>query len=476
VEDKQLEICPGIFGQVFFRMLDKHRGDAMTFKDLKLRGELLRAIKKEGYTEPSPIQEKAIPEILENRDLIACAQTGTGKTAAFALPILNNLMIDRKPKTIQALVLTPTRELAIQIFNNFKNYSRYIPLRTACIYGGAKQGPQVAAIERGVEILVATPGRLMDLMRQGIFTLEHITTFVLDEADQMLDMGFISDIRKIVSYITKEHQTVMFSATMPSKIEELARELLTSPATVKVAPQSTPAETVEQSICFTKKEDKNLVLSQMLKEENVKNAIVFTRTKHGADRLAKDLEKEEIPAVSIHGDKSQGQRQQALRSFKSGRVNVMVATDVAARGLDIPALSHVFNYDIPEESETYIHRIGRTGRAGATGEAISLCSPDEIGRLLDIEKLLNRELKEIETQWSVKVDRVRPRSSRRNYGKYGNYGKYQRYRSGEVYRQEDMRRRDNRKWNRNSDHTENQQGQRFEYVRRRRTVKKEIKL
>ena len=448
----------------------------MTFKDLKLRGELLRAIKKEGYTEPSPIQEKAIPEILENRDLIACAQTGTGKTAAFALPILNNLMIDRKPKTIQALVLTPTRELAIQIFNNFKNYSRYIPLRTACIYGGAKQGPQVAAIERGVEILVATPGRLMDLMRQGIFTLEHITTFVLDEADQMLDMGFISDIRKIVSYITKEHQTVMFSATMPSKIEELARELLTSPETVKVAPQSTPAETVEQSICFTKKEDKNLVLSQMLKEENVKNAIVFTRTKHGADRLAKDLEKEEIPAVSIHGDKSQGQRQQALRSFKSGRVNVMVATDVAARGLDIPALSHVFNYDIPEESEIYIHRIGRTGRAGATGEAISLCSPDEIGRLLDIEKLLNRELKEIETQWSVKVDRVRPRSGRRNYGKYGNYGKYQRYRSGEVYRQEDMRRRDNRKWNRNSDHTENQQGQRFEYVRRRRTVKKEVKL
>ena len=217
----------------------------------------------------------------------------------------------------------------------------------------------------------------------------------------------------------------------------------------------------------------------MLKEENVKNAIVFTRTKHGADRLAKDLEKEEIPAVSIHGDKSQGQRQQALRSFKSGRVNVMVATDVAARGLDIPALSHVFNYDIPEESETYIHRIGRTGRAGATGEAISLCSPDEIGRLLDIEKLLNRELKEIETQWSVKVDRVRPRSSRRNYGKYGNYGnygKYQRYRSGEVCRQEDMRRRDNRKWNRNSDHTENQQGQRFEYVRRRRTVKKEVKL
>ena len=351
-----------------------------------------------------------------------------------------------------------------------------MPLRTACIYGGAKQGPQVAAIERGVEILVATPGRLMDLMRQGIFTLEYITTFVLDEADQMLDMGFISDIRKIVSYITKEHQTVMFSATMPSKIEELARELLTSPATVKVAPQSTPAETVEQSICFTKKEDKNLVLSQMLKEENVKNAIVFTRTKHGADRLAKDLEKEEIPAVSIHGDKSQGQRQQALRSFKSGRVNVMVATDVAARGLDIPALSHVFNYDIPEESEIYIHRIGRTGRAGATGEAISLCSPDEIGRLLDIEKLLNRELKEIETQWSVKVDRVRPRSGRRNYGKYGNYGKYQRYRSGEVYRQEDMRRRDNRKWNRNSDHTENQQGQRFEYVRRRRTVKKEVKL
>ncbi len=378
----------------------------MTFNELELIKPLQDAIAKAGYTEASPIQEKAIPLMMEGKDLIACAQTGTGKTAAFALPILNQLKPLRRSR-IRALVLTPTRELAIQIFDNFKKYGRYMRLRTCCIYGGAKQGPQIAALHRGCDILVATPGRLMDYMNRGIVSLDEIELFVLDEADRMLDMGFIGDIRMIVSHIPAERQTTMFSATMPRPIEHLAKELLTDPVEVKVAPVSSPAETVDQKICFTEKENKKLVLASFLNQETVKKSIVFTRTKHGADHLVRDLKKEGIYSMSIHGDKTQGQRQNALERFRSGNIKVLVATDVAARGIDIPKITHVFNYDLPEESESYIHRIGRAGRAGASGEAVSLCCADEMGTLYNIEKLMKREIPEVETEWTVELERRR---------------------------------------------------------------------
>ncbi len=376
----------------------------MTFKELELKKQLEDAIQKAGYTEPSPIQEKAIPEMLAGHDMIACAQTGTGKTAAFALPILNELQVLRKHK-IRALVLTPTRELAIQIFDNFKKYGRYLRLRTVCIYGGAKQGPQLAALGRGCDILVATPGRLMDYMDRGIVSLDQIEVFVLDEADRMLDMGFVGDIRNIVSKMNTERQTVLFSATMPRPIEQLAQELLTDPVSIKVAPTTSPAETVDQKICFTEKDNKKLVLGSFLTQPHVKKSIVFTRTKYGADKLVRELKKEGINSLSIHGDKTQGQRQNALERFRSGNIKVLVATDVAARGIDIPKITHVFNYDLPEETESYIHRIGRAGRAGATGEAVSLCCSDEMGLLFDIEKMMKKEIPELETEWSVALER-----------------------------------------------------------------------
>ncbi len=392
----------------------------MTFKELHLKHDLQSAVIKAGYKEPSPVQEQAIPVMLSGRDLIACAQTGTGKTAAFALPILNTLQ-PMKPQKIRALVLTPTRELAIQIFDNFKKYGRYMKLRAVCVYGGAKQGPQLAALHRGCDILIATPGRLLDYMDRGLVSLSDVEIFVLDEADRMLDMGFIGDVRRIVSCIKKERQTVMFSATMPPQIEELAKEILVNPASVKVSPTSSPAETVDQKICFTEKDDKKHLLGDLLKQENVRKSIVFTRTKRGADRLVKDLAKEEIPSISIHGDKTQGQRQAALEYFKSGKVKVLVATDVAARGIDIPKISHVFNYDLPEESESYIHRIGRAGRAGETGEAITLCCKDELNLLQGIEKLTKQEIPELETEYSVSVNRQATgrRSTGRNSGTHG---------------------------------------------------------
>ncbi|MDO4651043.1 MAG: DEAD/DEAH box helicase [Eubacteriales bacterium] len=377
----------------------------MTFKELHLKRDLQSAINKAGYKEPSPIQEQAIPVMLAGRDLIACAQTGTGKTAAFALPILNTLE-PMKPQKIRALILTPTRELAIQIFDNFKKYGRYMKLRAVCVYGGAKQGPQLAALGRGCDILIATPGRLIDYMERSLVSLEDVEVFVLDEADRMLDMGFIGDVRRIVPCMKKDRQTVMFSATMPPQIEELAKEILVNPASVKVSPTSSPAETVDQKICFTEKDDKKHLLGDLLKQEQVRKSIVFTRTKRGADRLVKDLAKEEIKSISIHGDKTQGQRQAALEYFKAGKVKVLVATDVAARGIDIPKISHVFNYDLPEESESYIHRIGRAGRAGATGEAITLCCKEELNLLQGIEKLTKQEIPEMETEYSVEVDRT----------------------------------------------------------------------
>ncbi len=393
----------------------------MTFQELNLNQQLQDAVQKAGYREPSPIQEKAIPEMLDGHDLIACAQTGTGKTAAFALPILNELKVLRKHK-IRALVLTPTRELAIQIFENFKKYGRYLKLRTVCIYGGAKQGPQLAALDRGCDILVATPGRLMDYMDRGIVSLDAIEMFVLDEGDRMLDMGFVNDIRKIVSKMNTERQTVLFSATMPKPIEQLAREILRDPVEVKVAPTTSPAETVDQKICFTEKENKKLVLGSFLTQPQVKKSIVFTRTKHGADRLVRELKKEGINSLSIHGDKTQGQRQNALERFRSGNIKVLVATDVAARGIDIPKITHVFNYDLPEESESYIHRIGRAGRAGKSGEAVSLCCSEELGLLYDIEHMMKKEIPEVETEWTVALERKKkPSANKRMQKKNGGY-------------------------------------------------------
>lgn len=383
----------------------------MEFKELKLKKPIVDAVAKAKYKEASPIQEKAIPQVLAGKDLIACAQTGTGKTAAFALPILDRLEVLPKHR-IRTLVLTPTRELAIQIFENFKKYGRYLKLRTACIYGGAKQGAQVDALRKGCDILVATPGRLQDFMDQGIVSLGDIEIFVLDEADRMLDMGFIKDIYKIVPEMPQERQTLMFSATMPPEIEKLAEELLKDPAVIKIAATTTPAETVDQKICFVDRRDKKELIAELLKTPEVKKAVIFTRTKHGADRLVKDLDKRGVVSIAIHGDKTQGQRRNALQRFSSGNIKFLVATDVAARGLDVPKVSHVFNYELPMEPESYIHRIGRAGRAGASGEAVSFCSEEELDYLFEIEKMMGREIPEMLTDYSIPLERKKPGSRR----------------------------------------------------------------
>ena len=365
-----------------------------------MKQELQNAVVKAGYTEATPIQEKTMPVILEGRDLIACAQTGTGKTAAFALPILEKLD-NGEVRKLRSLVLTPTRELAVQIFENFKKYGRYLPLRAACIYGGAKQKPQMEALRRGCDILVATPGRLMDYMNLGLVSLKGIEIFVLDEADRMLDMGFINDVRKIAGNMNTDRQTLMFSATMPKEIEQLGRELLRDPADVRVAPQSTAADTVDQKICFVGHSDKLKTLAEILKQEEVTRTIIFTRTKHGADRVARNLTRSGIAAKAIHGDKTQGQRQSTLEGYKAGHFHVLVATDVASRGLDIPEVSHVINFNLPQEPEAYIHRIGRTGRAGESGIAITLCEEDEMDLLKEVEKILKKEIPEMKTEYSI---------------------------------------------------------------------------
>lgn len=379
----------------------------MKFTELTLNKPIQDAIKKAGYMDASPIQEQAIPAMMEGRDMIACAQTGTGKTAAFALPILEKLSSEEKPEftVIRALILTPTRELAIQNFDNFKKYGRYLKLRCGCIYGGAKENPQIVSVKQGCDILVATPGRLIDFMDRGIVNLSNVEVFVLDEADRMLDMGFIHDIYKIVPKMTRAHQSVMFSATMPKEIEQLARELLQDPVSIKVAPTTTAAETVDQKLIFTAKENKKLILARYLTDPEVIKSIVFTRTKHGADHLVRDLKKLGIAAVVIHGDRTQGQRQNALEQFRAGKASVLVATDVAARGIDIPSISHVFNYELPNEPESYIHRIGRAGRAGESGIAITLCCADELGLLHDIEKMMKLEIPTIEDEYSIELQR-----------------------------------------------------------------------
>lgn len=370
------------------------------FEDMQLKQPILDALKKAEYTAPTPIQEKAIPAALSGRDLIACAQTGTGKTAAFALPILQ-LLGEHDPAKIRALVLTPTRELAIQNFDCFKKYGRYLSLRCACIYGGAKQSQQEAQLKKGCDILIATPGRLLDFMGQGLVSLSDVEIFVLDEADRMLDMGFIHDVHKIASCMEDRKQTLLFSATIPKEIEQLAGELLYNPDMIRVDPETKPADTVEQHMIYLKREDKRTVLLSLLQDPKVEKAIVFVRTKHGADRLKKQLVRDGVPCVVIHGDRTQGQRQNALEQFRSGQVSVLVATDVAARGLDIPDVSHVFNMDLPSEADNYIHRIGRTGRAGHSGISVSLVCEEELELLADIEKLMGKKIPLTETEYSI---------------------------------------------------------------------------
>ena len=368
----------------------------MTFNDLKLSAPLLKAVSEAGYETPSPIQASAIPPVLEGRDLMGCAQTGTGKTAAFALPMLDRLSAaaPRKKGAVRALILTPTRELALQIGESFDAYGKYLKLRSTVIFGGVGQAPQVEAIRKGVDILIACPGRLNDLIGQGHIDLSNLEVFVLDEADRMLDMGFVHDVKKVIAKLPAKRQNLMFSATMPKEIEQLAAGILHDPAFVKVDPVSSTVERIDQSLYFVEKGNKKFLLPWLIKNLTppVQNALVFSRTKHGADKIARDLTKQGITAAAIHGNKSQTARVAALEGFKEGKTRVLVATDIAARGIDISELSHVFNYDLPEVPETYVHRIGRTARAGADGTAVSFCAPEEMEYLAGIEKLNRRKI------------------------------------------------------------------------------------
>lgn len=386
----------------------------MKFEQLGLISPILRALEACGYREATPIQEKAIPPALAGRDVLGCAQTGTGKTCAFAAPILQRLTDQpRKKGAIRALILTPTRELAIQIGESFRDYGKNLPLRATVIFGGVGQAPQVEQINRGVEILVATPGRLLDLQGQGLVDLSQVEIFVLDEADRMLDMGFIHDVRRILQLLPKKKQTLFFSATMPPEVQNLVDSLLTAPARVAVTPVSSPVEVIRQQVCLVDKGNKTKLLAWLLEQEHIESALVFTRTKHGANKVAGELSKLGIEAAAIHGNKSQSHRQQALGDFKSGALRVLVATDIAARGLDIEALPYVFNYNLPEVPETYIHRIGRTGRAGRDGMAVSFCDFMEKPLLKDIEKLLGKPIPRMEDHpWPMEVFEAPARDAR----------------------------------------------------------------
>lgn len=368
----------------------------MTFNDLNLIEPILKALDTEGYTTPTPIQQQAIPYLLEERDLLGIAQTGTGKTAAFAIPILQlldqNPLSNKGPRPIRALIMTPTRELAIQIEESFAAYGRHLGLRATVIFGGVSQHSQVNALRAGVDILVATPGRLLDLMNQGHINLRSLERFVLDEADRMLDMGFIHDVRKVIAKLPAKRQSLFFSATMPDDVAKLADTILNRPAKVEVTPVSTTAEKVDQVVYFVSKSDKKKLLVDILDDESIKSVLVFTRTKHGADHVVKDLHKSGIPAEAIHGNKSQNARQRALGGFKNGTLRVLIATDIAARGIDVDELSCVINYEIPNIPETYVHRIGRTGRAGHDGRAMSFCEEEEQVYLRDIQKLIGKQI------------------------------------------------------------------------------------
>ncbi|WP_298220979.1 DEAD/DEAH box helicase [Flavobacterium sp.] len=398
----------------------------MLFEDLSLSKSIQKAVFEEGYIEATPIQEQSIPIVLAGRDLIGCAQTGTGKTAAFAIPIIHQLHrivgSSNKKKQIRALVVTPTRELAVQIGQNFDNYGKYTNLTQLTIFGGVSQIPQVDQLRKGVDILIATPGRLLDLHKQGYIDLDHLHTLVLDEADQMLDMGFVNDVKKIVKLTPDNRQTLLFSATMPIAIRELAEMFLKDPATVTVSPVSSTAEKVEQRIYFVDKTEKRNLLYHLIRNEKLSDVLVFSRTKHGADNVVKALRKKGVAAEAIHGDKSQTARQRVLDAFKNKEVGVLVATDIAARGIDIDLLPYVVNFDLPNVPETYVHRIGRTGRAGSTGIAISFCSKDEAPYWKDIQKLIQVEVQTISDHpypWhegSPEAEAAPPKNSNRSGG------------------------------------------------------------
>jgi ATP-dependent RNA helicase RhlE len=368
----------------------------MTFQELELIEPIYKALKEEGYTTPTPIQAKAIPIILQQRDLLGCAQTGTGKTAAFAIPMLqllyNNPIQRHEKSRIRSLILTPTRELAIQIGESFAAYGRHTGIRHTVVFGGVGQKPQTDAIQRGVDVLIATPGRLLDLINQGFIKLNQLEQFVLDEADRMLDMGFVHDVKKVIKLLPAKRQSLFFSATMPPAIVVLANTILTNPIKVEVTPVSSTADTIKQSVFFVDKSDKNSLLLHILKDSTIATALVFTRTKHGADKVVKVLRKAGVTSEAIHGNKSQNARQNALKNFKSQTTRVLVATDIAARGIDVDDLTHVINYEIPNIPETYVHRIGRTGRAGAKGTSFSFCDVEEKPYLKDIQKLIARNI------------------------------------------------------------------------------------
>ena len=409
----------------------------MSFNKLQLIEPLLRALQHEGYSQPTPVQEQAIPGILQRRDLRACAQTGTGKTAAFAIPILQ-LMFQQKQidhlqkktgntnrRNIQTLILTPTRELAIQIDESFKAYGRYLGLNSLVIFGGVSKFNQVNALRQHVDILVATPGRLLDLIQQRHISLNEIKYFVLDEADRMLDMGFVHDVKRVIAKLPVKKQTLFFSATMPPEIIQLSQLLLQDPVKIEVTPISSTVHTINQSICFVEKQNKRLLLAHLLSNASIKTALVFTRTKHGADRVARDLNRNGIQAQGIHGNKSQNERQRALNNFINRRTRVLVATDIAARGIDIDGLTHVINFDLPDVPETYVHRIGRTGRAGAIGTAISFCDYEEKISLSDIEIIKGHpyDVALMHPQEVVSVQQSSSFNKRRNPGGGRRYGR-----------------------------------------------------
>ncbi len=396
----------------------------LQFHSLQIIEPILKAIEEEGYTIPTPVQEQSIPLVLQGNDLLGSAQTGTGKTAAFAIPILQLLSVNKvneKKRKIRSLIVTPTRELAIQIQESFKAYGRHTGLKTAVIFGGVNQNPQTKQLGHGVDILIATPGRLLDLKKQGYVPLGDVEIFVLDEADRMLDMGFIHDVKKIISALPKKRQSLFFSATMPPEIVKLAGTILNTPSRVSVTPESPTVDIIKQSVYFVDKGNKNSLLVDVLKDKNIKTALVFTRTKHGADKVVKVLMKHNIKAEAIHGNKSQNARQNALSNFKSQSTRILVATDIAARGIDVDDLEYVINYDLSNVAETYIHRIGRTGRAGAKGTALSFCDAEEKAYLRDIEKLIGKKISIIEDHPYPLIDN-NPVKTPKNQGR-SNHGR-----------------------------------------------------
>ncbi len=417
----------------------------MSFEKLNLIKPIQKALAEEGYIHPTPIQNQAIPVILERKDILGCAQTGTGKTAAFAAPILQMLYAEmptgKYRRTIKSLILTPTRELAVQIEESFRTYGKYTGLRSTVVFGGVSQTRQTDILRNGVDILIATPGRLLDLMNQNYISLKEIKLFVLDEADRMLDMGFINDIKKIIAKLPVKRQSLFFSATMPPEIVKFARTILSDPVKIEVTPESPAVEAIKQGVYFVSKPDKKALLIHILKNESIDSALVFTRTKHGADQVTKSLNSAKIHAEAIHGNKSQNARQTALNNFKSKRTRVLVATDIAARGIDVDKLSHVINFEMPDVSETYVHRIGRTGRAGLSGVALSFCDADERSQLRDINRLINIPIPVIKDHPFAQIEREtvhnKPEPNNTHLG---------RNKTGIDFNPEDSAKRNNRRW------------------------------